>query len=95
MSERAPGQKPKSTNMYVVRGKKASGAEVRAVADGKEKLRRKTENDRIDELFGFTRFTEVRSSFKESYWKFTHIILWCVLGIAPYWLVAKLYRNRK
>eukprot|EP01031_Cornospumella_fuschlensis_P046030 gene46030-56345_t len=58
MSERAPGQKPKSTNMYVVRGKKAFGTEGRAVADGKEKLRRKTENDRIDELFGFTRFTE-------------------------------------
>lgn len=51
------GNKPVSTNMYTVRGKKANAAE-REKKEG-DRMTRRAEGDRIDERFGFTRHTEV------------------------------------
>eukprot|EP01039_Chlorochromonas_danica_P000441 gene441-475_t len=48
----------KSTNMYVVRGRKALNMDKKSKIANQERISRRADGDRIDERFGFVRLTE-------------------------------------
>lgn len=59
MAEKDRGGKPKSTNMYVVRGKKSLSERKDGANNNERSKRRDEKGDDIDQKFGFDRLTEV------------------------------------